>query len=1265
MDFNRFKPGQLKCITTLDAPLVVSAGAGSGKTFTLTQRIAWALMEGSAEDGGAFLDGIEQVMAITFTEKAAGEIKSRVKSTLRAEGMASEALKVDDAWISTIHGMCSRILRSHAVELGIDPSFSVLDPARSDELIRASVAQVLSGANEFISPKGLDALFSEFPARSSGGFSSDSVEEMLVELVRAASGSPQGFDGFRSPPRSRDASVLTRLLIQEIESARDIASSQKPSAARDTWLASAEEFIETAGRAASSSMSLRELLAFCDRCPWPSGRFGSSEYKALAADAQAACAEIIQEIRCLVSERLLDDLLRIGRSAFDAYRDAKKKLAVLDNDDLLIQAADALVRHDDIACEFADKFKLIMVDEFQDTDQLQIDMISRMAGEGGTRLCTVGDSQQSIYRFRGADVQVYKRHLAKIKSTHPDGLIELPDNFRSHGDVLHFVDRVFEQSHVFGDEFMSLSASRFESSVKSPFRGNDTRVNVMLTTYPARRGIDSAAVTRFEARRIVERFSELRDAGHTAGDMVILLGRMTRAGVFADALREAGFACVIAGGSIFSSAPEVHIMRRLVEVIANPHATASLFEILSSEMFVLSADDFIELSTLFDEGKRMFRRRGIDVGFEDVFKRMESGEASVSMRLAHAVGVVKNLSRRVGTMPVSRIMAKAVEESGWLSRLESLGAEGQSVAGNVMKAIRIVESFEKDGAPGPASIAQSFIAHIETAKEAPGALSAQGGDFVRIMTVHASKGLEFPIVAVAEMAQTNARASAFRCNTIDGVSFVGLDLRHSVSRFASTSPVKKAMDKKYGVGCISSTGSDVDSVEVIFSAPSPMAQREAIRAYESEQELQERRRLLYVGLTRAKEALIVSMSVARPSGDSDSSGITTESGVYDDIRSALFSSGDIPEGTTMVDFGGSLPAIVCRVDTDEADYASDGCMREEGAVEPFTEGMAASFDEGAFRDVSGEGSGEFSCEGACREGFSYVDDSGRTQERRIGIPAIATKEPEDEVPLGSERFDTASYSALSEEADAVLCEAVAAPAGAGSEAIDADDAFWGDLCEDFLHDIDCATDFGTAFHLCAQQAACLAPSHGGLLKRPSDERIAAVAKRCGLGQGARRRLAASLDRWLASDVARMCERADTMTAELPFFIELDRNSDDDPHRIRYLEGSIDLFVSWNGEGRDARRAAVVDYKTGGSPDESKQELHAKHLLQASCYAYAALMRGFDSVEAYFVRVEQSDAAEAGQPEVVRYAFGSDDIDALRLRIDEACRRLEEKRASRL
>ena len=108
--------GQQACIRTLDRSLVVAAGAGSGKTFTLTQRIAYALESGA-------LDDIERVCAITFTNKAAGELKARIKAELRARGLADQALKVDDAWISTIHGMCARILRAHALELDLDPAF--------------------------------------------------------------------------------------------------------------------------------------------------------------------------------------------------------------------------------------------------------------------------------------------------------------------------------------------------------------------------------------------------------------------------------------------------------------------------------------------------------------------------------------------------------------------------------------------------------------------------------------------------------------------------------------------------------------------------------------------------------------------------------------------------------------------------------------------------------------------------------------------------------------------------------------------------------------------------------------------------------------------------------------------------------------------------------------------------------------------------------------------------------------------------------------
>ena len=129
------KPGQLKCINTLDKPIVVAAGAGSGKTFTLTKRIVNALET-------HYVDDIGQVCAITFTNNAAAELKSRVKSALRACGMVEQSLKADDAWISTIHGMCARILRAHAVELDIDPAFKMAEGAEVDRFLDEAIDEL-------------------------------------------------------------------------------------------------------------------------------------------------------------------------------------------------------------------------------------------------------------------------------------------------------------------------------------------------------------------------------------------------------------------------------------------------------------------------------------------------------------------------------------------------------------------------------------------------------------------------------------------------------------------------------------------------------------------------------------------------------------------------------------------------------------------------------------------------------------------------------------------------------------------------------------------------------------------------------------------------------------------------------------------------------------------------------------------------------------------------------------------------------------------
>ena len=145
-----YTPAQKASIEHVNGPLLISAGAGSGKTFTLTRRIAWALTPGSAGEGRAFVDDIDQVLAITFTEKAAREIKARVRSTLRQEGLVEQALKVDAAWISTIHGMCSRILKEHALSLGMDPAFSIVGEQEQRDLLDACIEEAIGAENELL-----------------------------------------------------------------------------------------------------------------------------------------------------------------------------------------------------------------------------------------------------------------------------------------------------------------------------------------------------------------------------------------------------------------------------------------------------------------------------------------------------------------------------------------------------------------------------------------------------------------------------------------------------------------------------------------------------------------------------------------------------------------------------------------------------------------------------------------------------------------------------------------------------------------------------------------------------------------------------------------------------------------------------------------------------------------------------------------------------------------------------------------------------------
>lgn len=1194
--------GQEKCVNTLDKPLAVSAGAGSGKTFTLTRRIVHALESG-------YLTDIDQVLAITFTSKAAGEIKSRVKGALRAGGLTEQALKTDEAWISTIHGMCSRILRAHALELGLDPAFKVADEATVKTLLDASLEEVLGGRDDLVtvaegvSSQRLDALFASFDVHPAGPRTA-SVEGMVRQLVEAASAHSDGMASLVAPPEAPSPIKLLAQLVDVADTAYALADGVKPGSTRDKFLAATQDALEGAreliGRG-SDGLTYRRALSAMNGFPVPGRNFGkNTPYGEQAVELAEQYCAIAAQARCGLVQEQLATLIDVAKSVADAFARRKREAGLLDNNDLLAFASRAFCDHPAIQAAYADRFKLVMVDEFQDTDQLQVDMIKRMAGEGFSRMCTVGDAQQSIYRFRGADVSVYRRHLEDVRRRNPEGIIELPDNFRSHGDVLALCDRIFEQPQVFGAEFMSLAPGRAESKVKRPFLPDGPRVQVQVTVTPSR-GVTSADAAAVAARRVAKSFSGFAAAGHRPGDMVVLLGGMGRANVYAEALRAEGLPCVVAGGSIFNRAPEVALMVRLAQAIANPKWTTALFEVLSSELFALSADDLLELSTGMDEERGIPRRRAFDQGFRHIERKVASGRA-VSPALAACASLMRRASEQVGNVALADIMQGIVADSGWLARLETAGPEGLARAGNVYKAIRMARDIEAAGGMGPAGVAEELALRVELAKEAPGALSAEGGDFVRIMTVHASKGLEFPIVAVAELRDDAARSQSLECCSIEGRTYVSLDGGHVLERLKEKTSSLVAKSGSYQPFC---EFDDEELAAMVSRSQLPADRRAAIKLHEERGEAAESRRLLYVALTRAKEALVVSMR--GKSSKVDATGLSKS--CWGDVQSALVGECCAFEpGVSMFDFGGQRPA---RVE----------CMHLTLADVEELLGTAGSAD-GAASQVDGEPGADGLAPGGCPAGG---------KPGTIALPLVRPYEPERGKPYEGARAGVFSYSSIAEDGEGFADFSVEDAA---------DDAASASLG---ARDADAATSLGTAFHRLAQLAA-LAWQSGCDLERPDAARQQALERSCGLSAEQRDRLDAALERWFASDIASHMGACESVSPEAPFLVRVGGPCD-----AAYLEGEIDLLGCVAPAGtreQPAGSALVVDYKTGGSPAETAEQLHEKHLLQATCYAYAVLLEGYAQVECVFVRVEQDRADAPGQPQTVSYRFDAADADEM-------------------
>ena len=1175
-------PEQRDIIKTLDTPLFVEAGAGSGKSATLAERVAWALTPGSGGDENTpYIDSLDQVLVITYTHAAADEIRERIRARLRRdERLAHHALEVDAAWISTIHGMCIRILKSHAFELGLDPELALINETRAEELLEKAVDRCVGTVATAPEYAELRSAF-EIRGRSAvSGDAGNTVISMVKSLRNAAASGVAGFDSLEFPGISKplaeklasylDACRFTLGTIDEV-GFKSNKTNDAAYAELAAQISAIEQFLAGPDHSDSAAADLI-------------GGFGALSGSAFRSnDLKDTWRELRDELAALMFSKELigaapvrTQLVRLAQKVDAEYAAAKRALGKVDNNDLLRMAHRTFEEHPEIAALYSHKFKLVMVDEFQDTNEQQVQMISRLSGDHGEHLATVGDAQQSIYRFQGADVTVFTN-----RGEHVDTACHrsLTVNFRSHADILSFVEKVCAGGII--GHFMPLKPSDVR---KDTYKTSQLpRIAIELTSGPHGSDGERRAVS---AQQLAGRIKAYLDAGGSAGDVVVLMGSLSHVQIYLDALRALGIECVVSGGSSFTGTPEVALVAALVDVLANPYATSSgLYPVLTSEIFYCDANDICLLATRDHEPRdehdaRAYDKRQLAEGFFALVRGDEDGickGGSPSERLLLAAEVMGRAFARLRSWRLCDVLEGIVRESGWIARLEEQGPQGIAQAANVLAAIRYADELADEGGFGISRASREFADWLRIARKGLASLDTGASGVVRVMTVHASKGLEFPVCAVAELWGSSRNSGGAIVSENVGSSIFAALIPKDASKYLADEPEPPAAQ--------GGTLEDWASYLAYLSKTSEQA---------------ERGRLLYVALTRAKEALILCASV-KVTKDANAYGTNWGPQLVSDTCSALFGRELPAAGLSQVDYGGSAPALVRHVvlskGKDDEDFTADGAGAFEFA--PIVAEPLRTVDL-----------------------FETSVDDGIAQTRAAERP-------------WHERSGTFSYSSvhalMAEYAAEQDGEDVAAPAKDSSEVfrrpiVIAEEEEGEGMPAPSLDDDDKATNLGSAFHQLAQtMVEC-----GEI---PSKERIDAASRTWQLSRRQRARLGAALDRWASSAL-----RAETLgysqrRAEVPFFIAVDSEYG------THLEGAIDLLCTNPG----STHALVVDYKTGDA-GLTYEQIEERHAMQANFYASVLARLGYESIECAFVCVELMDGF--GEPVVARYRFESSNIHSL-------------------
>ncbi|MEN3280142.1 MAG: ATP-dependent helicase/nuclease subunit, partial [Solirubrobacteraceae bacterium] len=811
-----FTAEQVDAIARRDGDLMLSANAGSGKTSVLVERFVASVVE----------DGLrpDQVLAITFTDKAAGELRARVRARLLELGEREGARQAEGAWITTFHGFCQRILRAHAVAAGLDPAFTVLEPAES----RAAVREAFDAA--------LAAFLAEPRAAAldlAAAYTVDRLQRMVVAAHDALRSRGQTRPTLPAPRPADPAAAAV-----ELERARAALAAE----------------LEGAGASGASVDAAREALESCraqlsagDRVEVAAAKVGrtAAALKTPAADAyRAACehyAHALADQRAVPTLALVDELL--GRYA-DAYAQAKRARTAVDFDDLELLARDLLLAEPGIATGYRERFERIMVDEFQDTNPLQLELIELIARDNA---CTVGDELQAIYAFRHADVEVFRARREALAGR--GRAATLATNFRSRPEILEVLNRGFAPLH---EHWVDLRPGRRDPPAAEPV------VELLITDAdawngdaPAALGVGlpaASAVKQAEARLVAQRVGELvHEEGVAPRDVVVLLRASAEMGLYERALELAGLPTLAGGGRGWWARQQIRDLCHLLAALANPRDEEALLGLLASPMVGLSSDA-LALLALTARGARPASDDGQDPApglargarpasddRQDPEPGLARGASRTLWEAAHDPALVlapddaERLTafrtwfaaerERAPRLGLDEVLARGMRRTRYDLHVLALPRGARRLA-NVHKLLRLAASYEARRGRDVRGFIDLANAELEAdAREADAPVDLGGLDAVRLMTIHAAKGLEFGVVVVADLGRKGNLSPPDLHVDGDrvGIRLIDLDAKRT-------------------------TALDFDAIET-----------ERRAADEAEE-----RRVMHVAMTRAEERLILS-----------------------------------------------------------------------------------------------------------------------------------------------------------------------------------------------------------------------------------------------------------------------------------------------------------------------------------------------------------------------------------------------------------------------